>query len=250
MSWQTSGCALPTWELDVTILNVDEISGGYSEVDILKGVALQVSAGEIVTVVGTNGAGKSTLIKAVMGLLPRVAGRILWEGRDIVRESTERRLSGGVGYVPQVANVFASLSVHDNLLVVQGVADVRQRASEMFELFPALKPMALRRAGALSGGERQQLAFAMALMSRPRLICLDEPTAALSPVLVKSVLDQIARLPELGCAVLMVEQRAREALQISQRGYIMDQGRVAMSGPAGGLLDDPRAIELYLGHEA
>ncbi|WP_342128470.1 ABC transporter ATP-binding protein [Hydrogenophaga sp. OTU3427] len=234
----------------MTVLHVENIGGGYSEVDILKGVELQVSAGEIVTVVGTNGAGKSTLIKAVMGLLPRLAGRILWEGQDIARASTERRLTMGIGYVPQVANVFASLTVHDNLLVVQGVPEVRRRAAEMFELFPALQPMAQRRAGALSGGERQQLAFAMALMSRPRLICLDEPTAALSPALVKTVFDQIVRLPELGCAVLMVEQRAREALQISQRGYIMDQGRVAMSGPAAGLLDDPRAVELYLGHEA
>lgn len=234
----------------MTVLDIDGISGGYSEVDILKGVELQVSDREIVTVVGTNGAGKSTLIKAVMGLLPRMAGRILWEGQDIVRVSTERRLTMGIGYVPQVANVFGSLTVHDNLLVVQGVPEVRRRAAEMFELFPALQPMAQRRAGALSGGERQQLAFAMALMSRPRLICLDEPTAALSPALVKTVFDQIVRLPELGCAVLMVEQRAREALQISQRGYIMDQGRVAMSGPASGLLDDPRAVELYLGHEA
>ncbi|MFC7462651.1 ABC transporter ATP-binding protein [Hydrogenophaga defluvii] len=234
----------------MTVLHVENIGGGYSEVDILKGVELQVSVGEIVTVVGTNGAGKSTLIKAVMGLLPRLAGRILWEGQDIARASTERRLNTGIGYVPQVANVFASLTVHDNLLVVQGVPEVRRRAAEMFELFPALQPLAQRRAGALSGGERQQLAFAMALMSRPRLICLDEPTAALSPALVKTVFDQIVRLPELGCAVLMVEQRAREALQISQRGYIMDQGRVAMSGPAAGLLDDPRAVELYLGHEA
>lgn len=232
------------------VLNIQQLSGGYSEVDILKGVDLTVEAQEIVTVVGTNGAGKSTLIKALMGLLPRVSGSIEFEGNSITRAPTESQLGAGIGYVPQVANVFASLTVFENLLVVQGVAETKARAAEMLELFPALKPMISRHAGALSGGERQQLAFAMALMSRPRLICLDEPTAALSPVLVNTVFEQIIKLPQLGCAVLMVEQRAREALHISQRGYIMDQGRVAMSGLADGLLDDPRAVELYLGHEA
>lgn len=234
----------------MSVLNLKDLKGGYSEVDILKGVDLHVDAGEIVTVVGTNGAGKSTLIKAVMGLLPRLNGELNFEGQDLHKSSTEKRLTSGVGYVPQVSNAFSSLSVMENLLVVQGVANLRDRAAEMLDLFPALKPMVKRRAGALSGGERQQLAFARALMSKPRLICLDEPTAALSPALMKNVFDQIARLPKMGAAVLMVEQRAREALQISDRGYIMDQGRVAMTGPAAGLLDDPRAVELYLGHAA
>lgn len=234
----------------MSVLNLKDLKGGYSEVDILKGVDLHVDAGEIVTVVGTNGAGKSTLIKAVMGLLPRLNGELNFEGQDLHKSSTEKRLTSGVGYVPQVSNAFSSLSVMENLLVVQGVANLRDRAAEMLDLFPALKPMVKRRAGALSGGERQQLAFARALMSKPRLICLDEPTAALSPALMKNVFDQIARLPKMGAAVLMVEQRAREALQISDRGYIMDQGRVAMTGLAAGLLDDPRAVELYLGHAA
>ena len=232
------------------LLSLEGLKGGYSEVDILKGVDLTVAAGEIVTVVGTNGAGKSTLIKAVMGLLPRIEGAIVFDGHKLAQEPVESRLGSGIGYVPQVANVFASLTVHENLLVVQGVRDNRRRAGEMLDLFPALKPMLTRRAGALSGGERQQLAFARALMSRPKLICLDEPTAALSPALVNTVFEQVVLLPKMGCAVLMVEQRAREALHLSQRGYIMDQGRVAMSGPAAGLLDDPRAIELYLGHQA
>lgn len=234
----------------MSVLNLQDLKGGYSEVDILKGVDLHVDAGEIVTVVGTNGAGKSTLIKAVMGLLPRLDGELSFEGQDLRKSSTEKRLTSGVGYVPQVSNAFSSLSVMENLLVVQGVPKLRDRVAEMLDLFPALKPMVKRRAGALSGGERQQLAFARALMSKPRLICLDEPTAALSPALMKNVFDQISRLPQMGAAVLMVEQRAREALQISDRGYIMDQGRVAMTGPAAGLLDDPRAIELYLGHAA
>lgn len=233
-----------------TLLEIDNLRGGYGEVDILKGAGLRVDVGEIVTVVGTNGAGKSSLIKAVMGLLPRVGGLIVFQGRDLTREPTETRLAAGIGYVPQVANVFASLTVMENLLVVQGLTAVRTRAAEVLALFPALQPLLKRRAGALSGGERQQLAFARALMSRPQLVCLDEPTAALSPALVCEVLQQVQRLPTLGCTVLMVEQRAREALRISQRGVIMDQGQVAMAGPAAGLLDDPRAVELYLGHAA
>ncbi len=232
------------------LLEIDTLRGGYGDVDILKGASLQLAAGEILTVVGTNGAGKSTLIKAVMGLLPRVHGHIRFLGRDLTAEPTETRLTAGIGYVPQVANVFPSLTVLENLLVVQGLSAVRQRADEVLQLFPALQPMLKRRAGALSGGERQQLAFARALMSRPQLVCLDEPTAALSPALVSEVLQQVQRLPSLGCTVLMVEQRAREALRISQRGIIMDQGQVAMAGPAAGLLDDPRAVELYLGHAA
>lgn len=234
----------------MTLLKIQDLHGGYSEVDVLKGVHLEVQAGEIVTVVGTNGAGKSTLIKAVMGLLPRMEGMLVFEGQSLADKPTESRLTCGIGYVPQVLNVFGALTVQENLLVVQGVPEVRRRAKEVLELFPDLHRMLARRAGALSGGERQQLAFARALMSKPRLMCLDEPTAALSPALVKTVFEQIVRLPQWGCAVLIVEQRAREALQISQRGYIMDQGRVAMSGPAVGLLDDPRAVELYLGHEA
>lgn len=234
----------------MSLLRLENVRGGYSEVDILRGVDLCVEAREIVTVVGTNGAGKSTLIKAVMGLLPRLEGELIFEGHNLRLESTEKRLVGGVGYVPQVANAFASLTVHENLLVVQGIPDVRERAAEVLDVFPVLKPMLKRRGGTLSGGERQQLAFARALMSKPRLICLDEPTAALSPAVMKNVFDQIARLPQMGSAVLMVEQRAREALHISDRGYIMDQGRVAMAGPAADLLDEPRAVELYLGQAA
>lgn len=229
-------------------LQLKGVAGGYGEADILKGVDLAVGPGEIVTVAGTNGAGKSTMLKALMGLLPRMRGEVQWEGGDVAGNPTETRLAQGIAYVPQIANVFPRLTVMENLLVVQGVAQVRQRAQEMAALFPVLGPLLGRSAGSLSGGERQQLAFARALMSRPRLVCLDEPTAALSPIMAKSIFSHIARLPELGASVLMVEQRARDALAISHRGYILDQGRVALEGPAATLLDDPRAIELYLGH--
>ncbi|WP_158901359.1 ABC transporter ATP-binding protein [Burkholderia sp. L27(2015)] len=229
------------------IFEIAGLTGGYGEIDILKGIDLHVAPGEIVTIAGTNGAGKSTIIKAAMGLLPRVAGSVRFEAHDITRERVETRLKAGIGYVPQVANVFASLSVHDNLLVVQGVRDARRRAEAMYEMFPALAAHRRRRAGSLSGGERQQLAFARALMRTPRMMLLDEPTAALSPALVDEIFSYVARLPAAGTAVLMVEQRARQSLAVSQRGYIIDQGTIAMQGDAASLLTDPAAADLFIG---
>lgn len=231
----------------MSLLDIADVRGGYSEVDILNGISLTLNAGEILTVAGTNGAGKSTLAKAVIGLLPRVAGAIRLEGRDLAGLPTERRVAEGIGYVPQVANIFASLTVLENLTVVAGVADRKSRLDELLAAFPVLAERRRARAGSLSGGERQQLAFARALMPRPRLMILDEPTAALSPAKVAEAFGLIARLPALGVSVLVVEQRARQALAISHRGCILDGGRVAMEGPAATLLDDERAARLYLG---
>lgn len=231
----------------MSVLEVIDLRGGYSEVDILNGVTVSVGTGEIVTVAGTNGAGKSTLAKAVVGLLPRVEGEIRFEGTAINAVPTEMRANRGIGYVPQVANIFSSLTVQENLEVVVGVADQRQRIDELFAVFPALASRRRTRAGSMSGGERQQLAYARALMTRPRLIVLDEPTAALSPALVAETFERIKALPGIGASVLLIEQRARQALEISHRGVILDGGRVAMEGPANGLLADERAANLYLG---
>jgi len=233
----------------VTLLTVEELHGGYGEVDILAGIDLTVSPREIVTIAGTNGAGKSTLIKAIMGLLPRVTGRIRFDGQDLIPRASEDRIGLGISYVPQVANVFASLTVLENLQVVEGVARRGERLAAMLGLFPALAERRGRRAGSLSGGERQQLAFARALMPEPRLMLLDEPTAALSPALVAQVFALIQALPGLGVAALVVEQRARQSLAISDRGCILDGGRVAMAGRAGDLLADARMAELYLGRK-
>lgn len=230
------------------LLQIEQLSGGYSEVDIIHGIDLSVSAGQIVTIAGTNGAGKSTLVKALLGLLPRVQGRIHLNGQDITRLSAEDRFEAGLAYVPQVANVFPSLTVRENLLVVRGVPHVKRRMDEVLADFPALTERLAQHASNLSGGERQQLAFARALMPSPRIMVLDEPTAALAPSLVSKVFDMVQKLPEAGVAVLMVEQRARQALQISQQGYILDQGRCVLDGPAQGLLDDPRMAQLYLGN--
>lgn len=229
------------------LLEIANLTGGYGETDILNGIDLTVEQGEILTVAGTNGAGKSTLAKAVMGLLPRAAGRIALDGRDILAEPVERRLALGIAYVPQVGNVFASLSVLENLQVVQGVRDAKARIAELLDTFPALAERRRARAGSLSGGERQQLAFARALMARPRLMILDEPTAALAPARVAESFERISALPSLGVSVLMVEQRARQALSVSDRGCILDGGKVAMLGAAAGLLADERAAALYLG---
>jgi branched-chain amino acid transport system ATP-binding protein len=203
--------------------------------------------GEIFTIAGTNGAGKSTLAKAIVGLLPRVSGRIVFEGSDLTPLAAEDRVRRGIGYVPQVANVFPSLSIKENLQVVAGVEKQKARIDELFATFPALGQRSGTRAGSLSGGERQQLAFARALMPRPRLLILDEPTAALSPAKVADAFTLIASLAALGVSLLVVEQRARQALAISQRGCILDGGRVALLGPARDLLADERAAELYLG---
>lgn len=230
-----------------TMLTVEEVRGGYGEVDILNGISLELGERRIFTVAGTNGAGKSTLAKAIVGLLPRVTGSIVFEGDDLARLPAEARIIRGIGYVPQVANVFGSLSVIENLQVVVGVRDQATRLTEILDAFPQLAARRRARAGSLSGGERQQLAFARALMTRPRLMILDEPTAALAPAMVGEAFSLIRRLPGLGVSVLMVEQRARQALAISDEGCILDGGKVALSGEAHALLADERAAELYLG---
>ncbi len=231
----------------MSLLELEGVTGGYGEADILRGIDLRVEAGEIVTVAGTNGAGKSTLIKALMGLVPRCRGRLVFDGQDLLHLAPEDRVAVGIGYVPQVANVFGSLSVIDNLKVVEGVARRARRIEDMLGQFPALAARQSVAARSLSGGERQQLAFARAMMARPRLVLLDEPTAALSPALVTQVFDLIRTLPAQGTAVLLVEQRARQALAISDRGAILDQGRVVLEGTAPALLADPSMARLYLG---
>lgn len=233
----------------MTVLSLRQIRGGYAETDILNGVDLDLSAGEILVIVGPNGSGKSTLAKATAGLLPRVSGAIQLRGKDILSLPAEQRAAAGMGYVPQVANVFPSLTVFENLAVVEHVQDQAGRIAELLRVFPALKERLRARAGSLSGGERQQLAFARALMNRPSVVVLDEPTAALSPALVEASFRQIAALAADGTAVLLIEQRARTALAIGQRGVILDEGRVAMTGPAATLLDDPKATALYLGQD-
>jgi len=232
----------------MTLLSVGALSAGYEDINIVTDIDLTVALHEIVTIAGTNGSGKSTLVKAVMGLLTRVVGTVRFDGHDLLRVPSEERVRIGMSYVPQVANVFSSLTVLENLQVQEGVRDRKARVDHMFEMFPALAERRRVRAGTLSGGERQQLALARGLMPEPKLMVLDEPTAALSPALVDQVLTLIEGLPRLGVTVLLVEQRARRALMISHRGYILDTGRVVLHDTAAALLADERMAELYLGN--
>jgi neutral amino acid transport system ATP-binding protein len=231
----------------MALLEVVGIFARYADVDILQGVSLHVEAGNLVALLGPNGAGKSTLLKAIIGLLPPRAGRIRFGGRDATETSPEARVAAGMGYVPQVANVFPSLSVLENLEVSIAREGERSRLGESLAWFPALEGKLRLRAGVLSGGERQMLAIARALGTRPKLLLLDEPTAALAPVVARAILDQILLIRRAGTAVLMVEQNARLALRVADRAYVLEMGRNALDGTGPELLDDPRVRELYLG---
>lgn len=231
----------------MSLLIVKNLCGGYNEVDIISGIDLTVEENEIVTIAGTNGAGKSTLIRAIMGLLPRTEGKVIFNDKDLLKQTVDSRLRNGVGYVPQVNNIFSTLTVLENLQAVEFVGDQKKKIQEMYQMFPKLADRSRTAAGRLSGGERQQLAFARALMSSPRLLLLDEPSAALSPALTEQVFDLVKTLPTLGVSVLMVEQRARQALKFSDRGYILDSGKVALSGAAAELLENQEMSRLYLG---
>lgn len=231
----------------MSLLVLKDVAAGYGDTDVVTAVNLHVDDREIVAVAGTNGAGKSTVVKAVMGLTPRLSGSIVFDGHELTRVPIERRVSLGLSYVPQVQNIFAALTVLENLQVVERVANRSQRIGDMFDLFPALAERRRTAAGDLSGGERQQLAFARALMSSPRLIVLDEPSAALSPALTAQVFEQVRRCPEAGAAVLIVEQRARQAIEFSHRGYVMDAGRVVLTDTSANLLSNDRMAQLYLG---
>ncbi|MES2536064.1 MAG: ABC transporter ATP-binding protein [Pseudomonadota bacterium] len=234
----------------MNLLELKGVAAGYGDVDIVSNIDMHVAPNEIVTIAGTNGAGKSTLIKAVMGLLPRISGELNFEGADLRSISIESRIRLGISYVPQVKNVFGALTVMENLQVVEHSGNRAARIADMFDLFP---PLAARRkvnAENLSGGERQQLAFARALMSSPRLMLLDEPSAALSPALTRQVFDEVRKLPGIGVAVLMVEQRARQALAFSDRGYILDSGKVVLSDTGSALLANQGMADLYIGRSA
>ncbi|OZI79629.1 ABC transporter ATP-binding protein [Bordetella genomosp. 2] len=230
-----------------SLLSLRGMAGGYGDVDIVCHIDMHVAAREAVTIAGTNGAGKSTLIKAVMGLLPRLSGSLEFDGTDLRTLAVEDRVRIGISYVPQVHNVFGDLTVLENLQVVEHVGQPRARIAEMFDMFPALAGRRRTQACNLSGGERQQLAFARALMPAPRLMLLDEPSAALSPALTEQVFNEVKRLPALGVAVLMVEQRARQALQFSDRGYILDSGRIVLTDTGANLLANEEMADLYIG---
>jgi neutral amino acid transport system ATP-binding protein len=236
--------------MSLPLLQVDDVYAGYvKDLDILQGVNFQVFAGEVVVVIGPNGAGKSTLAKTIFGLLTPHRGTIFFNGKNIVGLKSNQIVQQGMCYVPQIANVFPSLTVEENLEMGAFVhrGSLRALKERIFDLFPRLIERRKQRAGTLSGGERQQLAMGRALMLQPRLLILDEPSAALSPVLVNSVFELIQQINQEGISIILVEQNARKALGMADRGYVLEAGRDRFTGPGPELLNDPKVGELYLG---
>jgi ABC-type branched-subunit amino acid transport system ATPase component len=231
------------------LLDVIEVDSGYAEVQILHGVSLHVCQDEVVTIVGPNGAGKSTLVKLLVGLLHPWSGTITFAGSSAAGLKPDQLARAGLGYVPQLGNVFRRMSVEENLLLA-GHRDKRSRkdrVDEMFHLFPDLARLRGSKAGELSGGQRQMLAISRALMPSPRLLMLDEPSAGLSPALAERVFQEVKRLSGGGLAILMVEQNVERALQISDRAYVLVAGANRFEGRGSEVLDNEEIGRLYLG---
>ena len=238
------------------ILDVNGLSVRYGKVEALHNAAIKVRAGQIVSVIGPNGAGKSTLLNAIMGALPptgHAKGAVVYQGEDVSAVPVEKRVARGMCLVPEKRELFASMTVEDNLVLG---AYRRKRAGErnfldqmepVFELFPRLKERRKQAAGTLSGGERQMLAVGRALMGKPDLLMLDEPSLGLAPLIVKEIFHIISALRQTGVATLLIEQNARAALQISDYGYVLETGELALEGEAADLAQNPRVIETYLG---
>jgi len=241
--------AAPSEERDI-VLEAEEIVAGYvPEVNILSGTNLTLYDGELVGIIGPNGAGKSTLIKALFGLIPIRSGVVRLRGKAVTGLKAHELVAQGIGYVPQIDNVFPRLTIEENLQM--GVYQTPRVFDARFEviagMFPRLAERRKQRAGSLSGGERQMLSMGRALMADPQVLLLDEPSAGLSPALQDEVFINCRRINEAGVSIVMVEQNANRCLQICHRGYVLDQGRNAYTNDGDALLRDPKVIELYLG---
>ena len=236
--------------MNKTVIECNGIAAGYVKgLNILQGVDLIVNEKEIVSIIGPNGAGKSTLLKAIMGIINISGGRFYINGVEKTNTPTHQIVSEGVGYVPQVENVFPSLTIEENLEIGSwSVKDnIKQSISKIFDDFPMLKERQKDKAGNLSGGQRQILALARALVTSPSILLLDEPSAGLSPVAIKEVFEIVKDINSRGVAILLVEQNATRALNFSDRGYVLDQGRNAYQGKGQELLKDSPVVDLYLG---
>jgi len=234
------------------LLQVSGLHAGYGRAEVLTGLDFDVGKGQVVTIIGPNGAGKSTTLNALMGVLP-FRGRIVFDGHDLADATLEERVMLGMALVPEKRELFGSMPVEDNL-VLGGYRAMRQRVpnwrreiERVYELFPRLKERRAQLAGTLSGGERQMLAVGRALMSTPKLLMLDEPSLGLAPMVVREVFRTIERLREGGVSILLIEQNARAALEVSDQAYVLETGAFALAGPAAQLAGDARIIETYLG---
>jgi neutral amino acid transport system ATP-binding protein len=231
------------------LLETLDLAAGYGELEIVHGVSIAVPPGGFVSIIGPNGAGKSTLLKAIYGLADTHGGRVHFGGDEIGARKPHDLTRLGLNYVPQLDNVFVNMSVQENLEI--GAVPARERTAErleaVFATFPVLKARRRQRAGTLSGGERQMLALARALMPEPRLLLLDEPSAALSPTVADRLFEVLEAINRGGVAILLVEQNARRSLVLSDYAYVLDMGRNRFEGPGSELLHDPKVAELYLG---
>ena len=237
--------------IDSRILEIENIRVRYSGIPILQGVSLSINKGETVCVVGSNGAGKSTLLRAIMASHPVFEGRILFMGREIQRLRTERIVQMGVVYVPEEKMLFRPLSVEENLLLgayaLKDPDRIQRNLEFVYNLFPALKERRMQAASTLSGGEQQMVAIGRGLMSNPRILMLDEPSLGLAPILVDEVLDTVRRLKEQGMTILLVEQNVREALDLADRGYVLQTGRIVAEGTGKELLESDLFRSAFLG---
>ncbi len=231
------------------ILNIEDITAGYSEVDILHQVNLQVRVGEIVSIIGPNGAGKSTLLKTIFGLLQPRQGKVILNDEDITGLRPEKIVRKGISYVPQVDNVFPSMTIQENLEMGAFIRtdDYRHRLDQVYDLFPILRERRKHKVGQLSGGQRQMVAMGRALMLDPQVLLLDEPSAGLAPLLVSHIFEQIREINVTGVAIVIVEQNAQEALKMAHHGYVLAMGRKVLDDTGDALLENEEVGRLYLG---
>ena len=229
------------------MLEVDRLESRYGRIPALAGVSLRVGEGELVALVGANGAGKTTLLRAISGVQPCCGGAIRFEGKDLVKDHARKRVQLGIVQVPEGRQVFAPMTVEDNLRLGAFARGARDGLARIFSIFPALEAKRREFAGNLSGGQQQMLAIGRGLMANPRLLLLDEPSMGLAPRLVAEIFSRIAALKSLGTTILLVDQNARAALAVADRGYVMETGRVVLTGSARELLHDPQVQQAYLG---
>ena len=236
------------------MLRIENLYANYDSIAALKGVSIEVPRGEIVSIIGANGAGKSTLLKAISGLIKTQQGRIVYKDNDIAGQPANKIVALGISQVPEGRQIFAHLTVQDNIHLGaylffkrRNRVEIEQRIEEVYQMFPILKRRIKQVAGTLSGGEQQMLAIARALMGRPELLLLDEPSMGLAPLIVQEILGVIKQLNKAGTTILLVEQNAKAALKVAKHAFVLETGEIVLEGLASDLLDDPKVKEAYLG---
>jgi branched-chain amino acid transport system ATP-binding protein len=236
------------------VLKIDRLNASYGSIRVLKEVSIQVPAGKVVSIIGANGAGKSTLLKSISGLIKSSTGRILYKEKNIAGMPANRIVGLGISQVPEGRQIFAHLTVRDNINLGayhyfkrSNRLEIKERIARVYEMFPILEKRSKQIAGTLSGGEQQMLAIGRALMGRPELLLLDEPSMGIAPLIVREIFNVVKQLNQAGTTVLLVEQNARAALKVAHHSYVMERGEIVLEGLAAELLDNPKVKEHYLG---